>query len=84
MSHYQIRLLESPEEIRATEKLTDEIWHGGALDIVPSHMLTALIHNGGLAFGAFENEKMIGFAYGFPGFFQTSQALQIKHCSHQD
>ena len=83
MHPYEIRLLEKAEEIQATEKLNDEIWHGGERDIVPGHMITAFTHNGGLAFGAFENEKMIAFAFGFPGFSKSSQGLKLKHCSHQ-
>ena len=83
MPPYEIRLLEKTEEIQATEKLNDEIWHGGELDIVPGHMITAFIHNGGLAFGAYEKGKMIAFAFGFPGFYESSQGLKIKHCSHQ-
>ena len=82
MPSYQIRLLEKASEMRATEKLTDEIWRGGELDIVPSHMITAIIHNGGFAFGAFENEQMVGYIFGFPG-FSSSKNLQLKHCSHQ-
>ena len=82
MPSYQIRLLETASEMRATEKLTDEIGHGGELDIVPSHMITAIIHNGGFAFGAFENEQMLGYIFGFPG-FSSSKNLQLKHCSHQ-
>jgi len=83
MPSYQIRLLEKVEEMRAIEKLNDDIWRGGAADIVPVHMLTAFIHNGGLALGAFEDNEMIGFAFGFPGIIQTPQGIQVKHCSHQ-
>ena len=83
MTPYQIRLLETVEEMHAIEKLTDDIWRGGATEIVPVHMLTAFIHNGGLALGAFDNGEMIGFVFGFPGLIQTPQGIQAKHCSHQ-
>ncbi len=80
---YQIRILESADELLPIGKLTDEIWRGGAQDIVPNHMLTAFVHNGGLAIGAFEEDKMIAFAFGFPGLYQTPDGLKIKHSSHQ-
>lgn len=83
MSPYSIRLLERVEEMHAIENLIAEIWDGGAEDIVPSHILVAIIHNGGVALGAFEDEKMIGFVFGFPGFTQSPQGQDPKHCSHQ-
>ena len=83
ISSYQIRVLESADELYPIENLTDEIWHGGAEDIVPTHMLTAFVHNGGLAIGAFEDDKMIAFAFGFPGIYHSSQGLKTKHSSHQ-
>lgn len=83
MPDYEIRLLNNVREMHAIEDLIVEIWRGGDRDAVPCHILITIIHNGGLAFGAFENDKMIGFAYGFPGFIETPQGLVLKHCSHQ-
>ncbi len=83
MPSYQIRSLETVEEMYAIEKLMDDIWHGGASDNVPHHILIAMINNGGLALGAFEKEEMVGFAFGFPGISQTIQGIQVRHCSHQ-
>ncbi len=83
MPPYQIRLLEKVEEMHAIEDLIAKIWGGGAEDIVPSHILITIIHNGGIALGAYEDEKMIGFTYGFPGLSKTPQGLEAKHCSHQ-
>jgi predicted GNAT superfamily acetyltransferase len=83
MPPYDIRFLETIAEMHAIEKLTDEIWHGGDADIVPAHMLITFAHNGGLILGAYENEKMVGFAFGFPGLYPTPNGLKIKHTSHQ-
>ena len=83
MPSYQIRLLETIEEMHLIEDLTDEIWHGGAEDVVPAHILIAMIHNGGIALGAFEDEKMVGYTFGFSGLIETPQGLNAKHCSHQ-
>lgn len=83
MPSYKIRLLETVEEMHTIEDLIAEIWGGGAEDIVPQHILVAIIHNGGFAFGAFEEDKMIGFTFGFPGLSQTPQGPKPKHCSHQ-
>jgi predicted GNAT superfamily acetyltransferase len=83
MSSYTIRLLEEYEDMLRVEKLIDAIWGGGPADAVPAHMLITFIHNGGLAFGAFEGDEMVGLAFGFLGFHDTSQERIVKHCSHQ-
>ncbi|OQY28857.1 MAG: hypothetical protein B6I38_08800 [Anaerolineaceae bacterium 4572_5.1] len=83
MPSYKIRLLENINEMQMIEKLMSDIWRGGAEDAVPSHILIALIHNGGLALGAFEDDEMVGFVFGFPGISKTPQGFQVKHCSHQ-
>jgi len=80
---YTIRLLEKYAEMLRIEKLIDEIWQGGPADAVPAHILITFVHNGGLAFGAFEGEEMVGLAFGFPGFSDTPQGRKLKHCSHQ-
>ncbi|NQU31079.1 MAG: GNAT family N-acetyltransferase [Anaerolineae bacterium] len=83
MPHYDIRLLESPEEMRLIERLADDIWRGGPLDVVPAHIILAFVHNGGLAIGAFQDEEMVGFVFGFPGISIIGQETRIKLCSHQ-
>ena len=46
------------------------------------HMLITAVHNGGLVLGAFIEEKMIGFVFGFPGLETTPDGPRPKHCSH--
>lgn len=83
MSSYTIRLLEEYEDMLRIEKLIDVIWSGGPADAVPAHVLITFVHNGGLAFGAFDGDEMIGLAFGFLGFHDTSLGRIVKHCSHQ-
>ena len=82
MSDFQIRLIETPEEMRFVEQLQRDVWPGSETDIVPLHMLTTSVHNGGLVFGAFLDEVLIGFVYGIPGFENTPDGPRLKHCSH--
>ncbi len=77
-----IRLLETPEDLRLVEELQRAVWPGSETDIVPMHMLITAVHNGGLVFGAFEEEKIIGFVFGFPGLEETPDGPRAKHCSH--
>lgn len=83
MSLPNIRLLETPDDMRLVEEIQRIVWPGSETDVVPSHMLITVVHNGGLVLGAFEEEKLIGFVYGFPGLEKTPDGPRAKHCSHQ-
>jgi predicted GNAT superfamily acetyltransferase len=50
--------------------------------VVPHHLLLTAAHNGGLVIGAHEEDRMIGFVFGFPGLTHTPDGPQLKHCSH--
>ena len=53
-NRYQLKILESPEEINAVEELERLVWPGSETEVVPAHMLLAVIHNGGLIIGAYD------------------------------
>jgi predicted GNAT superfamily acetyltransferase len=82
MANYNIRLLESPEDMGLAEELQRAVWPGSETDVVPAHMLITATHNGGLTLGAFNQDKMIGFVFGFPGLEFTPDGPRPKHCSH--
>jgi predicted GNAT superfamily acetyltransferase len=77
-----IKILENPEEMTAVEELQRAVWPGSETDVVPAHMLITAIHNGGLVIGAFIDEQLIGFVFGFPGLESTPDGPRPKHCSH--
>lgn len=64
MQAIRLRLLESPDEHRALERIQVKIWGQGAQ--VVFHQTYVACRYGGVAVGAFEGEAMIGFCYGFP------------------
>jgi predicted GNAT superfamily acetyltransferase len=74
--------IETPAELTAVEKLQQLVWPGHDIEIVPVHMLLAVIHGGGLVIGAFEEDELVGFVFGFPGFDPGASGLQSWHCSH--
>ena len=82
MTAWNIRLLDTPEDMSAVEALQREVWPGSETDIVPAHLLITAVHNGGLVLGAYEGEKLIGFVFGFPGIETTPDGPRLKHCSH--
>ena len=77
-----IRLLESPTDMSAVEELQRAVWPGSETDVVPAHVLITVVHNGGLALGAFVEDKLVGFVFGFPGLETTPDGPRPKHCSH--
>jgi len=82
MADYIIRLLESPENMTAAEDLQRIVWPGSETEIVPTHMLITAIHNGGIVLGAFSEDRMVGFIFGFPGLDMLPDGPHPKHCSH--
>ena len=66
----------------AVEALQRLVWPGSETDVVPAHMLITAVHNGGLLVGAFAEEQLIGFVFGFPGIEFTPDGPRPKHCSH--
>ena len=82
MTVWNIRLLETIEEMSAVEELQREVWPGSETDVVPAHVLITAAHNGGVLLGAFVDDKLIGFIFGFPGLESTPDGPRPKHCSH--
>jgi predicted GNAT superfamily acetyltransferase len=79
---FTIRLIETPEEMRLVEEIQRDVWPDSETDVVPLHMLITAAHNGGLVLGAFVEEKLVGFVFGFPGLETTPDGPRLKHCSH--
>lgn len=63
---FHIREAQTAGDYEAVEELQREAWGFADIDIVPGDMLVASQHAGGLVLCAFEGERMIGFAFGFP------------------
>jgi len=82
MSAPDIKILDSPEDMTRVEDLQRAVWHGSETDVVPAHMLITAAHNGGLVIGAFDDDRLIGFVFGFPGLEFTPDGPRPKHCSH--
>lgn len=72
------RDIESIEEIRAVEDLQIEAWGDDERDIVPLSQFVAARCVGGSLIGAFDDQKLVGFAYGFYGHVDG----RVVHHSH--
>jgi predicted GNAT superfamily acetyltransferase len=54
MSGITLRNLQTPEEMALVEELQAVVWPGDERTIVPGNLITAAIHHGGVAIGAYE------------------------------
>ncbi len=82
MPDWTIHVLETPEEMTAVEELQRLVWPGPDVEVVPKDLLLAVVHNGGLAVGAFVGKDLVGASFGFPGFYTTPDGPRLKHHSH--
>lgn len=87
--NWEIRFTETIDDLLMVEELQRIVWPGSDMDVVPAHLLITAVHNGGLVLGAYVieksadiNQRMVGFVFGFPGFYQTPDGPRPKHCSH--
>lgn len=82
-----LKVYETPAEMESIEEIQRLIWPGSEFDVIPSHMLLASVHSGGLVIGAVDEQltppQTIGFVFSFPGFYYTPDGPRAKHCSHQ-
>lgn len=62
-----VRPLTTPAEMIAVEELQKIIWNIGDLEVTPVHVLHAIHHNGGMLYGAFDGDQIVGFVLGIIG-----------------
>jgi predicted GNAT superfamily acetyltransferase len=62
-----IRIIDNVEAMSEVEALQRIVWPGSETEIVPVHVLRSTVQHGGLLIGAWQDEHLIGFVFGFPG-----------------
>jgi len=77
-SSIAIRDIETVSEMHQVEFLEKEIWGCDDLDVLPATMLSASREVGGVLVGAYNDQSLVGFVYGFPGL----EDGEITHHSH--
>jgi predicted GNAT superfamily acetyltransferase len=61
------RDIEQLSEMHEVERLQKTVWGVDDLDVLPSLAMRPLVEVGGILIGAFDNDRMVGFVFGFPG-----------------
>ncbi len=75
-----IRPTAAIEDYIAIEQLQAEIWGGPASEVTPAHLLLTIAKEGGVVLLALDNDRPIGFAFGF---LALTDDRRLKLASHQ-
>jgi predicted GNAT superfamily acetyltransferase len=78
---WTIKIIENIAEIHMVEELQRQVWRESETDIIPAHLINSAVHSGGLLIGAFVDQQLVGFVFGFPGLYNTADGPRLKHYS---
>ncbi|MFC0298155.1 GNAT family N-acetyltransferase [Geobacillus jurassicus] len=73
--HLSLQTIETVEQLKEMARLEEEIWGTAP---IPLHQTLTVAKNGGIIIGAYEDGKLVGFVYSFPGM----QNGEVYLCSH--
>jgi len=82
-SNFQLKIIDSIDEMFAVEELQLIVWPGSETEVVPAHLLITAIHNGGLIIGAYyvgKNKDEYPEKLGNPpliGFIFVAEAVSV-------
>lgn len=54
MRKISLHILETPKQLEAVIDVQRQVWTGSDLEVIPIHIMLAVIHNGGLLIGAYD------------------------------
>jgi predicted GNAT superfamily acetyltransferase len=74
-----VRALNSQDEFHDAVELQKEIWQFKDMDLLPRRLFVVATKVGGQAFGAYDGERMVGFALAIPGMKQGYGAYLHSH-----
>lgn len=64
MEEIVVRSIETQDEYIQAEQIQLDAWGMAEREVVPAHAMHAMQHNGSTVLGAFDGERMVGFALG--------------------
>ena len=79
-----IRDLDSFEDLQQAEKVEKEVWGLADMDVLPLTMAIATKEAGNIWLGAFDKDRLIGFAFGFLGMEQGHVMLHSHMLAVRD
>jgi len=77
MATIEVRELRTPAELAEAVRLQFEIW--GPNDATPANQLVISVKTGGHVLGAYDGDRLVSFAYGFPAVLQGQEPWIASH-----
>jgi predicted GNAT superfamily acetyltransferase len=68
LDRFEVRRLETVEDLRACEELQKEVWSYTDREVVPKNELLAAVRSGGSLVGVLDRGVLMAFAYGMAGY----------------
>jgi predicted GNAT superfamily acetyltransferase len=81
MSGWTIKIIEDIQSMHLVEDMQRFVWQEKDTDIIPAHLMNSAVHIGGLLLGAYLDQALVGFVFGFPGLYTTPDGPRPKHYS---
>ncbi len=78
---WTIKIIEEIDAMHQVEELQRLVWQDSETDVIPAHLINSAVHNGGLLLGAFVDQQLVGFVFGFIGLYHTPDGPRVKHYS---
>lgn len=69
------KVLKTNEEMELVQHIEKEVW---GISPIPTHQTLTAVKHGGVVIGAFDEDKIVGFSYGFAGY----ENGRVSLCSH--
>lgn len=82
---WYIKIIDQPDDLYDVERLQQRVWYGNDIEVVPAHIMLAIVRHGGMVIGAYlkATHELIGFVLGFPGYIDKDKSRQEIFLSHQ-
>ncbi|HEY52388.1 MAG TPA: GNAT family N-acetyltransferase [Caldilineae bacterium] len=79
MKELRIDAVERIDDFRRCLAIQKETWRFDDIDVVPLHVLITAAHTGGLVLGAWVQDEMVGFVFGFAGLDSAGTPYHHSH-----
>lgn len=74
-----IRTMHDATQMRAAERLQQEVWGFEPMEVVPQHVLVTAVRHGGIALGAWRDGRLLAHSFAFRGVDHDGTPVLCSH-----